>query len=178
MAVAVKRCVGVLITDETVVCAVKCAGGETAVFSPEDAAFVSRHYWSRTPGGYVKRANSAFGKSAIRMHRDVLERAGVDLTDRQVDHVDGDKLDNRREKLRACTATQNRQNMPAMRNNKLGVRGVRKIGNRYTATIRVGRRNVHLGYFKTLRGAAEARKCAELKHFGEFSVLNRGDQNG
>ena len=89
----------------------------------------------------------------------------------EVDHLDGDALNNRWANLRVVTHHQNRMNNRAYRNNRLGVRGVfRHPNGRYRAYIHPNGRLVHLGYFATLEEAQEARRDAEKRYFGEFSA--------
>lgn len=87
-----------------------------------------------------------------------------------VDHIDGNGLNNQRSNLRLCTASQNTINRNIPRNNTTGVKGVvlRKSKNRYMAQIGVSGKVIYLGMFKTLHEAAGARKLAEIKYHGDF----------
>jgi hypothetical protein len=90
-----------------------------------------------------------------------------------VDHINGNKLDNRRENLRVVTPQRNQVNRKRPnRNNTSGVRGVswcrESLHNPWKAQITAGGQNYHLGLFPTIEEALEARRAAELEHFGEF----------
>lgn len=88
-----------------------------------------------------------------------------------VDHINGDKLDNRRENLRIVTPQRNQVNRKQRnRNNTSGVRGVRRHGqcDRWVAQITVNRKNIYLGLFGRFEDAVEARRAAELEHYGEL----------
>lgn len=85
-----------------------------------------------------------------------------------VDHINGNTLDNRRCNLRICSHTQNMQNQKLRSNNTTGVKGVTKCGNKYRATIRVNKKDIHLGMFNTLEQAKEERLKAENMYFGEY----------
>ena len=92
---------------------------------------------------------------------------------KHVDHINGDKLDNRRENLRVVTPQQNQINRKkANRNNTSGVRGVcyqPKLcaSNPWHAQIMANRRGIHLGLFATKEEAVAARRQAEVEYFGE-----------
>jgi hypothetical protein len=90
-----------------------------------------------------------------------------------VDHVNGDKLDNRRTNLRVVTNAQNQINRHALnRNNKTGLRGVNYTphlspSKPWRAQITANRKNVHLGLFATRDEALVARRQAERELYGE-----------
>ncbi len=94
--------------------------------------------------------------------------------DKQVDHINGNTLDNRRCNLRICTASDNMKNRVIGKNNKSGYKGVlwRAERKRFVATIFAGNKQVHLGTFKSREAAAEAYDQAAIKYFGEFARTN------
>ncbi len=92
--------------------------------------------------------------------------------DRLVDHENRIRDDDRWVNLRLATGAQNARNATLSRRNSSGVKGVMwyKRHGRWTASIRVDRKLIHLGYFSTIEEAAAARRAAELQHFGEFAA--------
>lgn len=84
----------------------------------------------------------------------------------QVDHEDGDGLNNRWENLRDATHQQNQQNRKLSRNNTSGVTGVcrHKLTGKWQTKIKVNGKDKHLGLFEDLEDAASARKEAEEKY--------------
>jgi hypothetical protein len=114
--------------------------------------------------------------TAQKMHRLVLERKlgkKLEAAD-QVDHVNGDRLDNRRSNLRVATPGQNAMNHRLRSDNKSGYKGVwfdAKLG-KYTAFIRSGGRRKHIGVYVNAEGAALAYNEAAIRHHGEFAHLN------
>lgn len=89
----------------------------------------------------------------------------------QVDHVNGNGLDNRRENLRLCTQTLNNGNQRLAKHNTSGIKGVafHKASKKFRAYISVGDRHKHLGLFLTEAEARQAYRDAALAYFGEFA---------
>jgi hypothetical protein len=83
-----------------------------------------------------------------------------------IDHIDGDKLNNKIENLRAVTQKVNSRNRKDKSEPYTGVTYVTSR-QRYVAQITVNYKNLYLGSFKTLAEAQEARKNAETIHHGE-----------
>lgn len=116
--------------------------------------------------------------SRMRMHRFILD-APKGL---EVDHIDGNGLNNTRANLRLATAAQNRHNLPLSANNTSGFKGVSrwrtKTRSCWKASIGVHGRARHIGYYDTPEEAARAYDRAALEHFGEFAWLNFADGAG
>jgi len=83
-----------------------------------------------------------------------------------VDHINRNTLDNRRKNLRIVTIQDNLRNQKRP-NNKTGYTGVavHKQTGKYTAQIKVNYKKIHLGIFKTIEEAYEARKIGEQKYW-------------
>lgn len=77
----------------------------------------------------------------------------------ETDHINRDKLDNRRENLRSATRAENRYNMELRADNKSGQRGVSwyKQTNRWVARGSVNGKLTTLGYFKDIKDAIHCR---------------------
>lgn len=86
---------------------------------------------------------------------------GVDPV--EIDHINGDRKDNRIVNLRNVDRLANARNMPLSRANQSGCVGVRwnKKRERWHAYIYVGRKSIYLGYFHDKHEAIAARKNAE-----------------
>jgi len=76
----------------------------------------------------------------------------------EIDHINGDRSDNRAANLRPASRQENNQNRRcAHSNNRLGVMGVHRIrSGRYLARIRVGGKSIHIGVFDTSDQASDA----------------------
>ena len=106
------------------------------------------------------------------LHRFILNLKDPKI---EVDHWNGDTLDNRRENLRIANRPQNRQNRGAYANNKSGQTGViwKKRDERWEAYINAFGKRTNLGYFKDLQPAIDRRKAAEIEFHGEFAFSKR-----
>jgi hypothetical protein len=90
----------------------------------------------------------------------------------EVDHRNGNTLDNRRENLRRCPHAKNVRNAK-MRINGSGFIGVCKLpSGMFRASIGTKAKRFHLGCFKTAEEAAHARDKAAMERYGEFVCLN------
>lgn len=113
-------------------------------------------------------------RPSILMHRLIVPGA------EQVDHVNGDTLDNRRSNLRPATVADNARNRPVRSDSTIGFKGVGRHSspsNPWRADIYVGRSRLYLGVFPDAQSAARAYDAAALHHFGEFARLNFPEGN-
>lgn len=133
--------------------------GEFALVDATDHAWLSRWRWGKNSRGYAYRKS---GRQGVLMHRLILEPPDGF----EVDHVNRDKLDNRRVNLRAVTRSANHRNRGLSARNVSGVSGVIWDEQRglWRASITVERKRRELGRFSTLRGAVAARRRAEAAH--------------
>lgn len=100
-------------------------------------------------------------------HR-IIWKIQTGLDPEYIDHINGNRADNRFANLRACTHAQNIMNRK-LGNNTSGVRGVRPHGSSWEARIALDGVTHQLGSFRSLEEAAEARRAAELRLFGGFA---------
>ena len=112
-------------------------------------------------------ATSKSGDEAL-MHRAIIRPA----SGLEVDHRDGNGLNNQRHNLRVATHAQNQQNQGPNRRNTSGYKGVHKHQNKWEAKISVDNARIYLGVFNTPQEAALAYNAAALDYHGEFARLN------
>lgn len=106
-------------------------------------------------------------QSYVAMHRHLMGNP----VGQEVDHKDGDGLNNRRSKnLRIATKTENRRNRRLSKDNTSGTKGVswHKRDMRWCAQISVENRIIHLGSFETKDLACRAYCDASARFHGEF----------
>ena len=87
-----------------------------------------------------------------------------------IDHINGNRSDNRIENLRECTRGQNIMNSKLHKNNKSGVKGVHwsKKYKKWVARVNVDKRPINVGYFNSLEDAEKAVNKAREKFHGDF----------
>jgi hypothetical protein len=143
--------------------------GYEVLIDDDLAPAILAHKWhpSRRKNG-VYFATTTFTKNGksheVRLHRVI---AGVP-PGIMIDHKNRNTLDNRRENLRWCTASQNNRNQGDHDRNKTGYKGVTKVRNRYKAKIMLDGKHIHIGYFKTPEEASMAYELTAQELFGEF----------
>jgi len=104
----------------------------------------------------------------ILMHRLIMNAPdGV-----EVDHHNGNGLDNTRNNLRFCSSSQNKWNR--RKTNKRGFKGVyfHRHSGKWHASISCRKKRYNLGYYNSPEDAAKAYDAAALRLHGEFTRLN------
>ena len=115
------------------------------------------------------------GRYTMSLHAAIIELSGQIVPyGHEIDHKDGDKLNNLDENLRICTSGQNKHNRGKNKNNTSGFKGVVwcKSSKNWRSQIMINNNPIHLGYFNSVYDAAFAYNIAALKHHGEFARLN------
>ena len=137
----------------------KCEEIDRAIIDLEDVEKVKKYKWCKTSKGYILSNDKKL------LHR-YITNCPENMT---VDHINKNKLDNRKSNLRICTMQENDFNKPILKNNTSGVAGVSRTKNgTWRAYISLNRKQINLGHFKNKEDAIKARKNAEIKYFGEF----------
>jgi hypothetical protein len=124
-------------------------------------------------GGYIR---IGYNRKYYRAHR----LAHLFMTGKpvpqgfEIDHINGNRADNRWLNLRVVTRAQNSMNHGLSGLNKSGCRGVswhryrRKDDGRWLARIKVNGRIIHLGVYLKQEDAIAARRSAEEVYCGDF----------
>lgn len=118
-------------------------------------------------GSYLGKIDGKYVTRTIHLHRIIIGNFDSNI---QIDHINGNGLDNRKANLRIATSSQNRRNLSRLKsNNTSGFRGVTKHGNGWRARISAGNgKKITLGTFKNCIDAARAFDKAALELYGEF----------
>jgi len=149
--------------------------GKVALVDDEDyERIVSRGKWYAHKSGKTWYAERGVQGRNERMHWIVMRAK------KRLDHKDGNGLNCQKKNLRLASYPQNGMNQARHINNKSGVHGVfwNTEKSKWQAQIKAAGKKRHLGYFTLLADAAEARRQAELRYFGDFSTtLSRTVEN-
>lgn len=146
-----------------------------ALVDDEDYALVSSTAWSLEEAKGIA-AGWRNGKK-IKMHRLILGEPPC-----QVDHINHDKLDNRRQNLRRATNAQNQQNHRGARaDNTTGFRGVLYVHGRkspWKAQVKVGNRIYarHCGTREEAAAAVAALRAEHMPYSPEARAANNDDR--
>ncbi len=151
---------------------IKLTQGFFTKVDDEDFDELNKHKWCVKDSS--KRPYAVRGKiyTVVRMHRELLKAPkGI-----EVDHVNGDGLDNQRHNLRFATRYQNSRNVGKQKGiqYKSVYKGVhwQEKRKRWRARINVNNKEIYLGQYSLELDAAKAYNEAAVKYFGEFARLN------
>jgi len=151
--------------------------GGMAIIDKEFFESFSKYRWQQSASGYAYRGEylGNYKNATYYMHKLILDNPHT----MQVDHINGNKLDNRRSNLRLCSPSQNSIN--TYKRKQLGLtsrfKGVsfwtHKRGYSYW---RARNNKKWLGYFKTEKEAAIAYDKYVKERYGKFARLNYPNQ--
>lgn len=150
------------------------------MFDKEDYDKIKDYCWRVNDSGYLQTMDFNTGKM-IGFHRLVLGLCDNEkYKHMDVDHINGNPLDNTKSNLRIVTRSQNNMNRSLQTNNTSGVTGVywNKKKLKWCAQIGLNGSHIHLGYYDNFVDAVESRKLGEERYFKEYSYDNsRGTTN-
>lgn len=145
--------------------------GEIFYFDLNDYEKIKNYCWHVT--GYRDKTTgtkyiSSFDENGktLYMHRLIMNIHNLDSS-LQIDHINHNKNDNRKENLRIVNNSENQFNIPTRCNNKSGHIGVGydKAKNIWYATIRINGKTKYLGSRKNKEDAIKLRKDAEILYY-------------
>jgi hypothetical protein len=148
---------------------IKLTRGKMALVDDDDFEKLNKHKWCvarRNGGGNYYACRTIAGGKTLYMHSEIIGNS----PNMEIDHINGNGLDNRVANLRKCTHVENRQNSRVYVGRKF--KGTKKNGNGFSARIVVNKKEKYLGTYKTeIRAAMIYNKFATM-YFGEFARLN------
>lgn len=144
-------------------------GGKESLVDDEDFQILSGFKWSIDGHGYATRGivTGPNKTTSVKMHRQIMRLIPGD--GKLVDHINGNKIDNRKENLRLCTVSENARNRGPTKFNSLGLKGVKKRKNKFSANIMADGISHYLGVFDNKEDAAYAYAEASKKLHLKFS---------
>ena len=138
-----------------------------ALVDDEDYPYLLNFKWYFIDG-YAARVGDIDGKRVwTLMHREIMKTPkGMDT-----DHINMQRMDNRKSNLRIATRSENMANTKAHKDKKIapGLKGVTLANGKWRARIFKTGRNYHLGVFDTAEQAAEAYRSASISINGVFT---------
>jgi len=136
--------------------------GKFAIVDDEDFDYLNQWKWYFCNGYAMRNRLKVGGKARglIRMHR-LINKTPEGLF---TDHINRDKLDDRRVNLRTVNKSVNEHNTGARRNSKSGIKGViwENKNNKWRAEIMINRVKTFIGYFNTAEEAVMERRKYEI----------------
>lgn len=147
---------------------IKLTQGKFAIIDDSDFEWLSQWKWYYHHGYAVRSLYLGGGRKnqkrqTLPMHRFINNTSkGFDT-----DHINRDKLDNRRSNLRTVTTIENQRNTNTRKDNKSGYKGVtwNKQRNKWHVSIRVDTKLIFLGLYSNLQEASLVRKQGEGVYF-------------
>jgi len=137
---------------------------------------VSRRKWRITyKRGHPYILTKAFPEENVRhisLHRFIAKLSGLDIDHFEIDHINGDTLDNRFCNLREATRHEQVSNIAPRKTNKYGVRGISYDSryNRYTIDFAIDNERYYFKPTKTLEEAVYTRYIAEKIFFDDVAI--------
>jgi hypothetical protein len=144
--------------------------GQQAIVDDEDYELLSRYKWQAHMNRSAYRPMGNVNGKMVRMSRFIMQAPkGI-----EVDHINGNSLDNRRCNLRLATRSQNAANSRRHKDNAGRYKGVYKQtrNDTYIARVYYQGRYIHLGTYSTDEEAARAYDDKAREVFGEYAKTN------
>lgn len=150
---------------------IKLYGDKSTFIDPDMYKLIKDDHWILSSDGYAVSSSGKFFRK--RLHRVIMDC----LNDKDViiDHVDRNKLNNRKNNLRIVTNQENSFNQSLRSNNKSGVIGVwwSEDREKWIARIKYNYTNHTLGYYDSFDDAVRRRLYAEIEYFGQSFAPQR-----
>lgn len=155
---------------------VRLANGAYALVDATDATRIDAFRWTAYTMRDKQYVVALHTDPRVYLHRFLLEAP----SGYEVDHINGDPLDNRRANLRLVTHAQNLQNQRPQMGRSSRYKGVSKcqrvrLRECWISQIKVAGTTVHLGHFRSETAAARAYDAAARHHWGAYARINFPD---
>lgn len=147
--------------------------GKVALVDDKDFEFLSKFKWYARKNGrtyYATRNSRQVNKvrtAQIQMHKVIM---GETPCGKEIDHIDGNGLNNKRVNLRFATKTENNRNCLIRKDNTSGHKGVYwdKNSRKWKAQVGYNKKVLSLGRFDSIEEAIKTYQNFVKENFGEF----------
>ena len=150
---------------------IELSKGRKAIVDDDDFEKLPQNKWYCSSYGYaVRTSRETLKRKMYWMHREIMDcPEGF-----EVDHINGDRLDNRKSNLRICSRDSNCKNLKKPKTNTSGFKGVSfdKRRGKFRAYITINNKQKWLGYFELAKDAALEYNKAAKEFYKEFANLN------
>lgn len=139
----------------------KRGAGKYALVDNEDYAELSKYKWYLNDNGYAAKSQ----KQPTRyMHKLVFGHQTLP----HIDHINRNKLDNRKSNLRECTISENMANQSIRSDNKSGYKGISwdSKKNKWFACTRKNKKTIYIGRYKNINDAIREHEKVFLEIHG------------
>jgi len=151
---------------------IKTQQGDAVLLDFEDLEKVAPYVWNKYPS--CRYVQASINNKTTSIHRLVMDAPDG----KSVDHINGDKLDNRKENLRFCSHWENMKNRKPNKDGQSQYKGVVVLPNgRFRAKIDSDGRRYGLGVYSSERDAVIAYNAAAKVLHGEFAYMNELPEN-
>lgn len=151
------------------------SNGQVAVCDGSDYDKVCGHKWTFQKGYAAITDNASKPRHTIKMHQVIIPTVPEGMC---IDHINGNRLDNRRINLRIVTLAQNTHNSKSRTSSTSQYKGVSydKSRGKWIASIQLQGSTKHLGRFDIEEDAANAYDNAAIEAYGKYAKLNHPEK--
>jgi len=153
---------------------IKVSNKKFAIVDDSDFEKLNKFKWYLNTGyavtaKYVKGSGRKNQKQIrILMHRLIINCKKGEI----IDHINGNKLDNRKVNLRICNFSENIRNSSKRKNCISRFKGVSKLNKKWRCRLTLNYKEIHIGTFENEIQAAMAYDISSRDLYGEFAKLN------
>lgn len=125
------------------------------IINETDLEKVKKYRWTLNHDGYP---NNQSNRTQTFLHHYIIGR----VKGLETDHINQNKLDNRKSNLRNITRAKNLLNLPQRKDSTHGT-GISKFGHKYGVSIQYNKKRIFLGLYKTIEEAKKVYKDVKNK---------------
>jgi len=143
---------------------IKLTKGKFAIVDDDMFEYLNQWKWHYVNSGYAYHSFKELNWKHIAMHR-LINNTPEGF---ETDHINKNKLDNRKINLRTVTTSENQHNRSISKTSTSGVKGVswHKRDRYWQSLIRINGKRIYLGSFKNIEEANKIYQETERRYYG------------